>query len=246
MPGAVRATLDRAAGFGPFFSLADSKRDASTWHGAALLYRERSEQLAELTQTVARQLNSTEPRVAASIFFLGYASRLLSPQLASLAIDGRIADLPSGRLAWRRPAGQLIELGCSADTGWEAPPKLLLERLLQQAITEHLLPLAKALRSRCQLASGLVNGNIASALVGALIQLRPVLGSTWRDLAAQAVHTQWLAESGELRRGTPVFVRRSCCLYYRIPQGGFCGDCPLHPRSRRAGAGRSANQEGIS
>ncbi|MEU7551440.1 (2Fe-2S)-binding protein [Streptomyces sp. NPDC044571] len=23
------------------------------------------------------------------------------------------------------------------------------------------------------------------------------------------------------------FVRRSCCLYYKVPGGGFCGDCVL-------------------
>lgn len=246
-PGAVRATLDRAAGLGPFFTLADSTRDANTWHGAALLYRERSEQLAALTQTVAGELNSNEPRVAASIFFLGYASRLLSPQLACLAIEGRIPDLPTERLTWRRPAGQLIELGCAADAGWEALPELLLEYLLQQAVTGHLLPLAKALRSGCPLAPGLLTGNIASALVGALIQLRPILGATWRDLAAQALSTQWLSGTGELRRGMPAFVRRSCCLYYRVPAGGFCGDCPLHPRrERRTGPARSAEQEGTS
>lgn len=29
------------------------------------------------------------------------------------------------------------------------------------------------------------------------------------------------------RTGLPGFVRSSCCLYYRIPGGGLCGDCPL-------------------
>ncbi|MGK5626949.1 (2Fe-2S)-binding protein [Streptomyces sp. URMC 123] len=30
--------------------------------------------------------------------------------------------------------------------------------------------------------------------------------------------------------GRPGFVRRSCCLYYRVPGGGLCGDCVLRTR----------------
>ncbi|MFD7559857.1 (2Fe-2S)-binding protein, partial [Streptomyces sp. NPDC059835] len=26
------------------------------------------------------------------------------------------------------------------------------------------------------------------------------------------------------------FVRRSCCLYYKVPGGGLCGDCVLRTR----------------
>jgi ferric iron reductase protein FhuF len=30
--------------------------------------------------------------------------------------------------------------------------------------------------------------------------------------------------------GAQGFVRRSCCLYYRVPPGGgLCGDCALRP-----------------
>ena len=28
----------------------------------------------------------------------------------------------------------------------------------------------------------------------------------------------------------PAFTRRTCCLYYRLPGGGLCGDCVLHQR----------------
>src|SRR2546423_754961 len=33
-----------------------------------------------------------------------------------------------------------------------------------------------------------------------------------------------------VRAGRLTFRRRSCCLFYRLPGGGTCGDCPLRPR----------------
>ncbi|WP_250213408.1 (2Fe-2S)-binding protein [Acrocarpospora catenulata] len=46
-------------------------------------------------------------------------------------------------------------------------------------------------------------------------------------------------ELGRLRgtgrfAGEPFFVRRSCCLYYRVPGGGTCGDCVLAQSGRTA------------
>ncbi|WP_083734860.1 (2Fe-2S)-binding protein [Actinomadura sp. CNU-125] len=75
-----------------------------------------------------------------------------------------------------------------------------------------------------RLADGLVWGNAASALAGSL-NVGP------RDAARAAIVRHLLAlppldGTGEL--GPAGFVRRSCCLYYRVPPGGgLCGDCAL-------------------
>jgi ferric iron reductase protein FhuF len=37
-----------------------------------------------------------------------------------------------------------------------------------------------------------------------------------------------------VRRPPPDFLRNSCCLYYRLPDGGLCGDCVLRVK-REAG-----------
>lgn len=42
-------------------------------------------------------------------------------------------------------------------------------------------------------------------------------------LAGTTVHS--LTPDGQLV--VPSVVRRSCCLFYRVPGGGTCGDCPL-------------------
>jgi ferric iron reductase protein FhuF len=35
--------------------------------------------------------------------------------------------------------------------------------------------------------------------------------------------------TGVDRSGSSVFRRTTCCLYYRLPDGGLCGDCALRP-----------------
>ncbi|ONH60110.1 hypothetical protein CcI49_11890 [Frankia sp. CcI49] len=45
-------------------------------------------------------------------------------------------------------------------------------------------------------------------------------------LAGTTVHS--LTPDGQLV--VPSVVRRSCCLFYRVPGGGTCGDCPLDRR----------------
>jgi ferric iron reductase protein FhuF len=59
-------------------------------------------------------------------------------------------------------------------------------------------------------------GNAASALVGTA----RVLGWGW-PLAERALARGWLA--GALAGSR----RTTCCLYYRVPGGGLCGDCVL-------------------
>ncbi|WP_199808608.1 (2Fe-2S)-binding protein, partial [Streptomyces sp. NRRL S-146] len=44
-----------------------------------------------------------------------------------------------------------------------------------------------------------------------------------RSLAAELLAHPLLTGAGTLD-GT-AFRRRSCCLYYRVPGGGVCGDC---------------------
>jgi ferric iron reductase protein FhuF len=179
--------------------------------------------------------------VAASLFFQGYAARLLSPQLACMAVNGCVPDLPAARLAWRHPDDQMIELGLSPGAGWAADRRPLLEHLVAISFGEHLAPLAGALRLRVRMSPGLLQGNAASALVSGLRLLSGQLGAAgghgasgghgvpWRSLAAHALAQPDLRGSGTLRAGEPAFVRRSCCLYYRA-DGALCADCPLPRR----------------
>jgi len=262
-----------------FFRLADPAADPVGWQPVRLLYdsqpspgqpsprqpspdRRSPDQLDggqghldALLASVRAALGGCEPRVAASLFFQGYASRLLSPPLACLAANGCIPRVTADRLRWRHPDDKMIELGLTADGGWTGSDRRLIEQLVAASFEEHLRPLADALRRRVRISAGLLTGNAASALVSGLALLAGRLGPDWRSLAAHALAHPALRGGGSWggspghgsgpghgstpghgsspgygSGGESVFVRRSCCLYYRVAGGGLCADCPLAAR----------------
>jgi iron complex transport system ATP-binding protein len=128
----------------------------------------------------------------------------------------------------------MIQLGLEAGPGWQGEALALLDQLITQSFTAHLGPLAAAIRARVRISADLLLDNAASALISGLRLLGPRLaGGDWRPLATAALADRPLRGSGILRPAEPgkpaepAFVRRSCCLYYRTPAGGLCGDCPL-------------------
>ena len=183
---------------------------------------------------VAQALNAPEPRIAASIAHLGLTARLWSVALGCAAVYGRIPDLSPRRLHWDPD-------GSAPDDLWLAPqrPEKSLpgdaQTLADTVLHGHLEPLAAALRTQYRLAPGLLWGNAGSALAGAVRQLsHDSTGDRARPLAAELLAHPLLAGTLDPR----TLRRRSCCLYYRLPQGGVCGDCCFTraPRSSPRGA----------
>jgi hypothetical protein len=89
-------------------------------------------------------------------------------------------------------------------------------------------PLSREVAVRTGLSPQVLDGNAISAVAGAL---RMVAAAPEFAGAAAATLDAVLAE-GTLagtgtRRGDGSFVRRSCCLLYRLPGAGTCGDCIL-------------------
>ncbi len=120
---------------------------------------------------------------------------------------------------------------CPGPTGWRAADLAALAELSYRVVvTGHLEPLALALAD--EVADGLLWGNAASALAGALgvlVRARPGLRDRATALAAALLAHGRLADTGQLGvTGDGLsFRRRSCCLYYRLPGGALCGDCGL-------------------
>jgi hypothetical protein len=206
--------------------------------------------LAELTASTARRLGTDEVRVAASILHLSFAARIWSPVLGCALLAGAVPDLRS-LVVTTEPS---IRLGLAAISGWRAdspteppdpaasaagspadppdPPASAavslaeLADLTAAAVAGPLAGLASALPVR--LAGGLLRGNSASAMAGALGELARAgadLGQSAASLAAALLRTPALAGAGRLTGSCLVFRRRSCCLYYRVPGDGLCGDC---------------------
>lgn len=93
------------------------------------------------------------------------------------------------------------------------------------------MPLAEAVHRDGPLSDRLLWGNAGSALSGALRQLvararshrRPDVAARARALVAELFDHPDLRDTGAPH--DVAFRRRSCCLYYRTPAGGLCGDC---------------------
>jgi hypothetical protein len=178
---------------------------------------------------VADALRAPEPRIAASVAHLGLAARLWSAALGCAALYGRVPDLDPELLRWDPDGGAPDDLWLTEvrPPGREGDAQALADTVLHG----HLVPLAAALRTRYRLAPGLLRGNAASALAGAARTLdtwartrgRTDAAARTRSLTAGLLAHPLLADTGTLT-GT-AFRRRSCCLYYRVPGGGVCGDC---------------------
>ena len=211
-----------------FFRLADPASEPIGWQQASSLYAlQRGGPLDVILETVRTKLGGCEPKIAASLFFQGYASRLLSPQLGCIAMAGCVPEMHPELLFWRRPVEETIVLAMTPGQGWAAPDGILIEQVVRTSFEEHLRPLTAALQARVQIAEGLLRGNAASALIGGLRLLSEYLEPSWIHLAARALAQPCLRGCGSLQEQEPVFVRSSCCLYYRVSSGGKCGDCPL-------------------
>ncbi|MEU5533504.1 (2Fe-2S)-binding protein [Streptomyces sp. NPDC020362] len=183
--------------------------------------------LAVRVATVGDRLRAPEPRVSASISQQGLAARLWSVALGCAAVYGRVPDLDPRLLRWDATATApddlwLIEVHpLAGDAG----------TLADTVLHGHLEPLGEALRARYGVAAGLLWGNAGSALAGAARELDRWARATGRGEVADraraltdALLAHPLLRTTGTRTGT-AFRRRSCCLYYRVPGGGVCGDC---------------------
>jgi hypothetical protein len=213
----ISRALSDVSSYGGFFALTVGG-DAAGWHPVGLYY---ADGYADLVDATVSRYRTTEVRIGASLVHLGHAARLWSPVLACALGHGVIPDLSGlqraddgARLRLPEPVGERV-----------APSPELLYRAVVQ---NHLERLEAGLRVK--LAPGLLSGNIASALVGAsraLLSVRPDLRQTIVGITSLLLGTGRLAGSGVINSADLGFRRRSCCLFYRMPDGGKCGDCPL-------------------
>ncbi len=213
----ISAELSEISSYGGFFALTVGG-DPAGWHPVVQSY---ADGYADLIDATVRHYRTAESRVGASLVHLGHAARLWSPVLACALGHGVVPDLSDLQ---RADDGAALRLPEPAGEPVTPTPELLYRLVVQH----HMEPLAAGLR--VDLAPGLLSGNIASALVGtsrALLAARPDLRGPVVEMTNDLLDTGCLAGSGVITGGDLAFRRRSCCLFYRLPGGGTCGDCPL-------------------
>lgn len=233
----MTAALRAAARYGPYFVIKtpDDGPDPPGTTLAALYSAAGAVDLTELLEHHARRLRTGELRVAASLLFQGFAARLWSPVLGCAAA-GVIPDLDPQQLHWWRASP--LGLRTARASGWHADDPDSHAELAAQAVIEHnLRPLAAAMRGTVRVAEPLLWGGAASSLAGATVVLQGDPLRAARELAENLLaHPSLRATTVVLSRDPLRVRRRSCCLYYRVPGGGLCGDCPLQrvPERTRA------------
>lgn len=172
-------------------------------------------------------------RVAASVLSLGMFSRLLSPPLAAVALAEAL-PAPRRDQVWWRPAagGPLpvavagIEVVATGGTDDDAVAAAFADVVVDGLVG----PLLAAFRTGFRLSPKVLHGNVASALGGAVTMLagaRPDRADRARRVLERLLVRDPLVGAAVVRRAPWRLRRNNCCLYYRIPGGGYCGDCVL-------------------
>ncbi|WTI65985.1 (2Fe-2S)-binding protein [Streptomyces sp. NBC_00728] len=187
-------------------------------------------------EKVARSIRAPESRTAVSVAQQGLAARFWSIALGAAALCGQVPDLDPELLRWDPDAAAPDDLWLSEV---RVRPVTDLDAVVRAGL---LVPLSAALRSRYRVSPGLLWGNAGSALAGTVRQLdrwalvhgRPEVGERARELAGRLFAHPDLAGTLDPR----TLRRRSCCLYYRVPGGGVCGDC-CFDRPPRPAPGRT-------
>jgi hypothetical protein len=218
----ISAELSELRSYGGFFALTVGG-DPTGWHPVAQSY---ADGFADLIDTTIHRYRTAELRVGASLVHLAHAARLWSPLLACALGHGVLPDL-----SHLQRSDDGTDLRLPEPTGEPVQPPygpFYDNALYRLVVHDHMESLEAGLPVR--LAPSLLSGNIASALVGAsraLLTVRPDLREPIVATTGALLNTGRLAGSGDILSDDLAFRRRSCCLLYRVPGGGKCGDCVL-------------------
>lgn len=186
-------------------------------------------------------------RYAASLFFQRYSHRIAGLTAACwAAADAAPVVVPADcRIAVASASPVALDL---AQTRWSGSADEVMGALLD----EHLLPLGTWCTELTRNSPGNMRGNIAAAMaLGArqASRIRPA-DEVMARVQALLAERPWLERLGDYRIVTGplgarlTYERRSCCLWYAIPDGKYCTWCSkLEPAERRTRIQRSVDQE---
>jgi ferric iron reductase protein FhuF len=233
----VRALLADVDALGGFFTISTRPEEAvdPSWSPLTTFT---GDPLVRRIDEVDTQLGSPGHRIAASLLAMSVTARFTGLMLAASAAHGTVLRLPHDRLHWRPWSGGPMPLWIAEPGGTPLDGPTGVDDLAAELCTVHLEPLVTAVRERVTVSPRVLWGNAAASWAGALRVLvteRPALHDRAVALAQDVVAREPLAGLGGFvaEPGHPTgigFARRTCCLFYRVPGGGTCGDCVLNHR----------------
>lgn len=215
--------LRAVAVFGDYFAVVD--QPVGGWPTLATLAADAdalNERVSETRAALAAQcrhgVEQIQPRVAASVWFLGCAARIVSPPFAVAVASGQLPRL-SAECVWAPPSGPCA---MRANDGTRS------HDLYDIVLVGLIEPLVRSVQATFAVSPQVLWGNVASSLDGAATVIgltRPDLFSVAQTVVEGLLGEPLLVNAGSYDDGR--FRRNNCCLYYRLPNGGLCGDCVL-------------------
>lgn len=234
--GEATAALAAARDLGPFFEVDPAPgADWISWAEVLESPAAVQQRVAEVHAVVGAGPGSpkVEDRVSASLAHLGLVARLLSPVLGAALVGEVLPVSPAPQvhlhisgsnplpMALTRPVA--VPVGSARD---------LVTVFGQLWLGPTVNPLGALVRERYALSPQTLAGNVSSAVAGALNAVagaRPELRPRAHAVLTAFSREGPLAGAGHLRPDGN-FVRRSCCLFYRVQGAGTCADCVLGRR----------------
>lgn len=196
--------------------------------------------LAAHIRALGAHLGSDQQRPVASVLHLGAASAICAPLLATAAAAAIVPDVAAGQLRFGFAPHGPLQLALETVPRGGSPALLpdLAERIIDIGVLRLLAPFTRALTSAVPLPENTLQGNVFSALAAAARLIVPAPANARARALVDLVARRFgpLRDAGVLdwravdeTDPQAYFRRRNCCLFYRIPSGGFCGDCLLTP-----------------
>ena len=178
--------------------------------------------------------DQVELRVAGSLWFQGWAARLVSPWMGAAVLGDVVPVATPDQLLWAAGRGQPVPLAVRRPRGQpltSSDASDVAQSVYDACIDPLVAPLLEAVAKACSVSRQVLWGNVASSVAGAAAQLAraaPSYATVTRAVGERLLTTGVLAGQGDDSGGR--FVRRTCCLMYRLPEAGLCGDCVLAHR----------------
>jgi hypothetical protein len=233
--------LAAAAHLGPFFVLETDPPPSAVADGAPP-WRPFSDLTDQRAVTDARidairrgiadrgrlELDAVPRRAAASLAHLGLCSRLISPSLGAVLLGGVLPDLTG--LWWRDVLGPVpLTLPDPQGSVVKADdPIAVADALSAQLRAGPVAALTTAIAAAGGVSLRLLWGNVASAAAGSVRMVAsasPAHAEVAFEVGRRLVQQVPLTRTGAWTETS--FRRSTCCLYYKVPGGGYCGDCVL-------------------
>lgn len=243
--------LGHAAAFGPYFAV-EHATDASGWLRLSALtdpadralLRERVGFVRSAVASMAGlSPDDIDLRAAASTHALALCSRLVAPAVGTAVTDGVVVDLDPDEVLWKPVASGPVPIALTSAQATRAESPGEQARLIHDnVVATAVQPLMDAFVRTFAVSPQVLWGNVSSALAGAAVMMghaSPTHGATAREVVATLSTLPLLSGYGGYADGA--FVRTNCCLFYRVPGGGLCGDCVLRHRRHRPGQPTSSS-----